>query len=246
MTMRGPAVSGVAEGGVEGDSYQGVRGSVLLNASEVVKTFGEDRALRGVSLAVSAGEVVAVVGPSGCGKSTLLHCLAGVLMPDRGEVSYKGAALKAMTAGQLSSLRSTQFGFVFQFGQLVPELRAVDNVALPLMLAGVPRRSALARAAGALDRLSVGQLAARRPGQMSGGQAQRVAIARALVGEPAVVFADEPTGSLDSETGSAAMSLFLEVVRERRAALVLVTHDASVAAQADRVIAMRDGQVEAG
>jgi putative ABC transport system ATP-binding protein len=219
---------------------------VVLEAHQLRKAFGADEALRGVSVRIWAGEVVAVTGPSGCGKSTLLHCLAGVLRPDSGSVLYQGRDISMLAPKEVSALRRESFGFVFQSGQLVPELRAVDDVALPLVLGGISRRSALERAHAMLERVGVGHLADRRPDHLSGGQAQRVAIARALIAQPQVVFADEPTGALDSETGQAVMDLFLELVAQNGVTLVVVTHDPRVAAQAGRVLAMSDGAVEGG
>jgi putative ABC transport system ATP-binding protein len=217
----------------------------VLVARDVTKRFGDDHALRGISLSLGAGEVVAVVGPSGCGKSTLLHCLAGVLPVDGGTITYAGKELGRRSPTALADLRRTEFGFVFQSGQLVPELRAVDNVVLPLLLNGVRRPEATARAAELLDRLGVGHLAKRRPGGMSGGQAQRVAIARALVTGPRVVLADEPTGALDSATGAEVMEHLVGLAAEHGVALVVVTHDREVAARAHRRIHLRDGRIEA-
>jgi putative ABC transport system ATP-binding protein len=195
-----------------------------------------------VSLSVAAGEIVAVMGPSGSGKSTLLHCLAGIFAPDRGKVWFDGRGLDLIGEAGRTRLRRTEFGFVFQFGQLVPELTAADNVALPLLLNRIGRRAAYRQAADWLARLGLADLAARRIGELSGGQAQRVAVARALVTRPRVVFADEPTGSLDSLTGEAVMELLVGTAAEGTT-LLLVTHDARVAAYAGRAIILRDGRV---
>ncbi|WP_277681866.1 ABC transporter ATP-binding protein, partial [Saccharomonospora azurea] len=176
------------------------------------------------------------------GKSTLLHCLAGIIAPDSGTIHYQGRDLVAMDDGERSALRRTEFGFVFQFGQLVPELTLLENVALPLRLAGIRRKAAESTARQWLDRLEVGELGQRRPGDVSGGQGQRVAVARALVTEPKVVFADEPTGALDSFNGEKVMQLLTEAARETGAAVVLVTHEARVAAHSDREIVVRDGR----
>jgi putative ABC transport system ATP-binding protein len=215
----------------------------ILAAKAVTKSFGLTPALREASLCVSAGEVLAVMGPSGSGKSTLLHCLAGILKPDEGEVVFDGRRLSTMSENQRTLVRRDQFGFVFQFGQLVPELPVLENVMLPLLLGRTPRRVARTSAAALLDRLDLGGLHRRRPGELSGGQAQRVAIARSLVTRPTVVFADEPTGSLDSLAGENVMDLLLASAREQGAAVVLVTHDARVAACADREVLVRDGEV---
>jgi putative ABC transport system ATP-binding protein len=213
----------------------------LLNALNVVKSFGVTTALDGASMAVRAGEIVAVMGPSGSGKSTLLHCLAGIITPEAGTVVYDGKELSAMPDVPRSTLRRTDFGFVFQFGQLVPELTCLENVALPLRLGGVRRREAEATAREWLDRLEVGEHAGKRPGEVSGGQGQRVAVARALVTKPKVIFADEPTGALDSLNGEHVMRLLTGAAKETGAAVILVTHEARVAAYADREVIVRDG-----
>lgn len=218
-----------------------VASATLLSACAVAVSFGSTAALRGASVRIRDGEVVALMGPSGSGKSTLLYCLSGILVPDAGEVRYGERCLSAMEDQQRSRLRQREFGFVFQFGQLIPELTAVDNVALPLLLAGVPRERAVAAARGWLERLDVAEVARQRAGEMSGGQAQRVAIARALVAQPRVVFADEPTGALDSLSGERVMEALIGHAREQRAAVVLVTHEARVAAYADRHVIVRDG-----
>ncbi|WP_197322163.1 ABC transporter ATP-binding protein [Saccharomonospora sp. NB11] len=215
----------------------------LLKGRDLHKSFGATQALHGAHVDVHAGEVLAVMGPSGSGKSTLLHCLAGIVAPDSGTIHYEGRDLVAMSDDERSALRRTEFGFVFQFGQLVPELTLLENVALPLRLAGTRRRAAEATARQWLDRLEVGDLGDRRPGDVSGGQGQRVAVARALVTGPKVVFADEPTGALDSFNGERVMHLLTEAARETHAAIVLVTHDARVAAHSDREIVVRDGRV---
>jgi putative ABC transport system ATP-binding protein len=216
--------------------------SALLAGAGIVKAFGATRALDGADLAVGAGEVLAVMGPSGSGKSTLLHCLAGILPTDAGRVTYSERDLTAMSDVERSALRRTEFGFIFQFGQLVPELTCRENVALPLRLDGVGRREAERRALTWLERLEVGDLAGKRPGEVSGGEGQRVAVARALVTEPRVVFADEPTGALDSLNGEHVMQLLTRAARESGTAVVLVTHEARVAAYSDREVVVRDGR----
>ncbi|NIH85925.1 ABC transporter ATP-binding protein [Amycolatopsis granulosa] len=214
----------------------------LLSADGLRKSFGPTEALRGADFAVDAGEIVAVMGPSGSGKSTLLHCLAGIVRPDSGVVRYRDQDLAAMSDAHRSSLRRTEFGFVFQFGQLVPELSCLENVALPLRLGGTKRKPAEAAAREALDRFELGDLAGKRPGEVSGGQGQRVAIARALVTTPKVVFADEPTGALDSLNGERVMRLLVAAAKDLRTAVVLVTHDVRVAAYSDREVIVRDGR----
>ena len=213
----------------------------LLVANDVHLSFGATPALAGASLSVEPGEVVALLGPSGSGKSTLLHCLAGILRPQSGEVRYRGQRVDNLGDDARSQLRRSDFGFVFQFGSLVSELTAVDNVALPLRLAGVRRRVAEARARDWLRRLEVSDVADKQAGEMSGGQCQRVAVARALVASPRVVFADEPTGALDSLNGELVMDLLIGTAREEGASVVLVTHEPRVAAYADREVVIRDG-----
>ncbi|MFF9069240.1 ABC transporter ATP-binding protein [Streptomyces sp. NPDC014891] len=215
----------------------------LLTATGLDKAYGPTTALAGASFALRAGEVVAVMGPSGSGKSTLLHCLAGIVRPDAGVITYDGRELTALSDTARSSLRRTDFGFVFQFGQLVPELTCVENVALPLRLNGEKRRAAEARATEWLARLEIDDTAHKRPGEISGGQGQRVAVARALVTAPRVIFADEPTGALDSLNGERVMRLLTDASRDTGAAVVLVTHEARVAAYSDREIVVRDGAV---
>jgi putative ABC transport system ATP-binding protein len=214
----------------------------LLVAEDLHRSFGPTRALAGASLRVHPGEVLAVMGSSGSGKSTLLHCLAGIVRPDSGRVLYAGRDLATLTDAERSALRREAFGFVFQFGQLVPELTCLENVALPLRLDRVARREAERRAAEWLDRLEVTEVAGKRPGEVSGGQGQRVAVARALVTRPRVVFADEPTGALDSLNGERVMRLLTGAARETGAAVVLVTHEARVAAYSDREVVVRDGR----
>jgi putative ABC transport system ATP-binding protein len=220
-----------------------VAGSTLLEAHALHKKFGQTAALRGIDFRLAAGEIVAVMGPSGSGKSTLLHCLAGIALPDDGEVTFEGRPMAALSDAERSRLRRTAFGFVFQFGQLIPELSAVENIALPLLLNGIRRATAEQLAAEWFERLDLGGLERRRAGEMSGGQAQRVAIARALVIEPAIVFADEPTGSLDSLAGEHVMELLTGAATEHGAAIVLVTHEARVAAYAHREVIVRDGRI---
>jgi len=195
-----------------------------------------------IDLDVAEGDYVALMGPSGSGKSTLLHCLAGIIRPDSGTVSYQGTPLSTLSDVDRSELRRTEFGFVFQFGQLVPELTALENVALPLRLGGVRRREAESRAMEWLARLEVADVADKRPGETSGGQGQRVAVARALVTSPKVVFADEPTGALDSLNGERVMRLLVAAAKDTNAAVVLVTHEVRVAAYSDREVVVRDGK----
>ena len=215
----------------------------VLEARNLDLSFGETHALRGASVSIGSGELLAIMGPSGSGKSTLLHCLAGILTPDSGEVHFAGDRVDTLAEGGRSELRRRRFGFVFQFGQLVPELTAEENVALPLLLNGVRRTEALGQARSWFDRVGLGGLERRRSGELSGGQAQRVALARGLVTQPDVVFADEPTGSLDSLAGEQVMELLVEAVRDLGTTVVLVTHEPRIAAYADREVIVRDGRV---
>ncbi|MFH8607969.1 ABC transporter ATP-binding protein [Streptomyces sp. NPDC018029] len=214
----------------------------LLAAHGLRKAYGPTTALDGAGFSIHPGEVVAVMGPSGSGKSTLLHCLAGIVRPDEGSITYNGRSLTGLSDTELSALRRSEFGFVFQFGQLVPELTCVENVALPLRLNGAKRKDAEATARTWMERLEVDDVAAKRPGEVSGGQGQRVAVARALATGPRVIFADEPTGALDSLNGERVMELLTDAARSTNAAVVLVTHETRVAAYSDREIIVRDGR----
>lgn len=216
--------------------------SPMIEARDVVKSFGPTPALRGASLAAAAGEVVAVMGPSGSGKSTLLHCLAGILPPESGEVWFGGRRIDSLGETERSALRRQRFGFVFQSDQLVPELTAEENVALPLLLGGARRVKAVAAAREWFGRLGLDGLESRRSGELSGGQAQRVALARGMVAQPDVLFADEPTGSLDSLAGEQVMNLLTDAARSEGTTVILVTHDPRVAAYADREVIVRDGR----
>jgi putative ABC transport system ATP-binding protein len=216
--------------------------SCLLEAVDVHRSFGATPALRGIDLAIHEREILAIMGPSGSGKSTLLHCLAGILPPDSGEVRFAGRRIDDLGEHDRTVLRRESFGFLFQFGQLVPELSATENVALPLLLAGQRRRAAIAVADGWFDRLGIDGLQNRRPGELSGGEVQRVAMARAMVTSPSVLFADEPTGSLDSLAGERVMDLLVDTSRADGTTVILVTHEPRVAAYADREVIVRDGR----
>jgi putative ABC transport system ATP-binding protein len=217
---------------------------LALELLRVEYSYRREVALRGVSLSVEPGEVVAVTGPSGCGKSTLLHVAAGILRPQAGTVQLVGHDLADLAEADRARLRRTQAGVVLQFGQLVPDLTLLDNVALPLLLEGHDRGAARRAAQEWLERVGVAEDAAAVPGELSGGQNQRAAVARALVTGPAIVFADEPTGSLDSRAGEQMMELLLSSVRSGRSALVLVSHDNLIASYADRELRLRDGVVQ--
>jgi putative ABC transport system ATP-binding protein len=221
--------------------------SFVIEASGLTKTFGQAHALAGVDLRVRTGESVAIMGASGSGKTTLLHCLAGIARPDVGMVGFASGAgrveVTALSERERSRLRREAFGFVFQQGLLIPELTAVENVALALMLNGMPRARAEEYGRGWLAALGLAGMEGRRIGQLSGGQAQRVAIARAQVTGASVVFADEPTGALDSATSADVMRALLDSTTGQGRTLVLVTHDAEVAGRCSRIIDMRDGRV---
>jgi putative ABC transport system ATP-binding protein len=219
----------------------------LLHASSLVLRYGSTTALAGVDLVIHEGESVAIMGASGSGKTSLLHCLSGILRPDGGSVRFAGPSglvdLSTLSDGERSRLRREAFGFVFQQGLLVPELTAVENAALPLLLSGYARRDAEARAAAWLAALGLGGLETRRIGELSGGQAQRVAIARAQVGGATLIFADEPTGALDSATSVDVMDALLRSTVGQGHTLVVVTHDEKVAARCSRIVRLTDGQI---
>ena len=264
MSATGVTTSVTAAGvtSAPGRGQAGLPGGVIMSARGLEMSFGQTHALRGVDLDVLAGEVLAVTGPSGSGKSTLLHVMAGVLVPDAGSVSYHGGKspgggatdvaediavnIAVLDEAARSRLRLKEFGFIFQFGQLLPDLSALDNVTIPLLLAGAPRRKALARARETLVELGLSEHLDKRPTQLSGGQAQRAAVARALVTSPRILFADEPTGSLDSLAAERTMEVLLASVRSRGASLVIITHDARIAAYADREVTVRDGRIGSG
>ncbi|TCC20928.1 ABC transporter ATP-binding protein [Kribbella speibonae] len=218
--------------------------NAALELERIEYAYRRNTALRGVSLQLKPGEVVAVTGASGCGKSTLLHCAAGILTPDAGAVQVDGQDLATLPEEQRAALRRTKVGIVLQFGQLVPDLPLVDNVALPLLLGGHERGEAHKAAMNWLDQVGIADDADAVPGELSGGQTQRAAVARALVTGPSVVLADEPTGSLDSRAGQELLDVLLEAARDRGAALMMVTHDNLVAASADREIRLRDGLIQ--
>lgn len=205
----------------------------LVAAHDLRLSYGDTPALDGCSLSVEAGERVAMMGPSGSGKSTLLHCLAGVLRPDAGTVMFDGVDVVPLSESRRSRLRLERMGVVFQFGDLVPELSLAENVMLPAQLLGMSSARARSRALALLDELGVADVAHRRAGTVSGGQAQRAAVARAIVHEPAVVYADEPTGSLDTVNAELVLDALVDLTGRSGAALVVVTHDHQVAAHLD-------------
>ena len=215
----------------------------MLELRDITKSFPQQRVLEGISLTVGDGESAAIMGPSGSGKSTLLHCMSGVLVPDQGEVLFDGRDVAAMSDAERSRLRLEHFGFIFQDGQLLPELTATENVALPQIMRGVPRPQAHEDAVDMLTRLGLGAYVDRYPGQLSGGQGQRVAIARALAGPPSVVFADEPTAALDQATGHEVMQQIVAVCQKFGVTLVVVTHDPKIADWCSRRVEIRDGLI---
>jgi putative ABC transport system ATP-binding protein len=219
----------------------------IVEAQAVAKRYEtgkvEVQALRGVSLSVRSGEMVAVMGPSGCGKTTLLNCLSGLDRIDAGEVLIEGTALSAMTDDERTDYRARRMGFVFQFYNLMPVLTAVENVELPLLVSRVPSGEARRRALACLEMVGLGERATHLPEELSGGQRQRVTIARALVNEPAIVWADEPTGDLDSEGAEETLALMRKLNRDQRLTFVIVTHDISIGRSTDRIVRMVDGQI---
>ncbi|AHU89342.1 macrolide ABC transporter ATP-binding protein [Trueperella pyogenes] len=218
---------------------------MILEARSLKKAFGRTEAMRGIDLNVERGEILAIMGPSGSGKSTLLHALAAIERPDDGTVFFNGARIDSLSDAERTILRRTKFGFVFQFGQLVPELTALDNVMVPLMLGGVRKGEAVRRAKEWLARVGLADRAELLPGQLSGGEAQRVAIARSLIIRPEILFADEPTGALDSFNSEQVMEMIVQLARAEGLTVVMVTHEPMIAAFADREIVVRDGRIEA-
>ncbi len=221
--------------------------TAMLEFDDVVKSYGsgttEVRALRGVTLSVAPGEFVAVMGPSGCGKSTLLHLSGALETPSAGTIRVNGRELAGLDAAGRSELRRRDVGFVFQRLNLIPALTAVENVMLPLELAGEPARSARPRAIDALEAMGLDEQLDRYPDDFSGGQQQRIAIARAIVGERRLLLADEPTGSLDTASGDEVIELIADLPARHGTAVVLVTHEPRFASWADRVIFLRDGRI---
>jgi ABC-type lipoprotein export system ATPase subunit len=201
-------------------------------------------ALRGIYLSVRRGEMLAVMGPSGCGKTTLLNCLSGLDTPDQGQIAIEGVSLSGMSDHERTAYRARRMGFVFQFYNLLPVLSAVENVELPLLVSGVKLREARKRALEALTQVGLAERANHRPAELSGGERQRTTIARALVNRPALVWADEPTGDLDSETAHEIMDVLVDLNREQGLTFILVTHDRGVGARCRRIVWMRDGLVE--
>ena len=214
----------------------------MISVDGLSVSYGSESALAGLDLDVADRELLAVIGSSGSGKSTLLHSIAGLTEPSSGRVIVDGVDVWSMADSKRSAWRLSEVGLVFQFGDLVPELSLVDNVALPLVLSGHKRASTRTNALDLLDRLDVADQAESRPGQVSGGQLQRAAIARALIHQPKVVLADEPTGALDTATGLLAMEALTDLARQQQVCVVVVTHDSRIAALCDREVILRDGR----
>jgi|GEM_PF-190111 putative ABC transport system ATP-binding protein len=231
----------------EGQQVRSKEKPVIIQVRRVSKTFGSGetatRALKEVSLTVKMGEMVSIMGPSGCGKSTLLHILAGIEKADEGEIWIDGVPLHRLSEQMLSDLRLNRMGFVFQQFHLIPVLTALENIALPLVAKGLSDREAKRRARAALEQVGLADKANRYPSELSGGQNQRVAIARALVARPKIVWADEPTGALDSQTADMTIGLLRRINEAYGTTIVIVTHDPAVAKQTDRIILMENGRV---
>jgi putative ABC transport system ATP-binding protein len=214
----------------------------ILSCRALEKSFGRTPALRGLDFEATEGELVAITGPSGSGKTSLLHCLAGIQLPDDGEVWFGDERLDQMSSRTRTLLRRREFGFIFQFAELIPELTAVENVCLPLLLEDTDRPEAMLRASSWLARVGIPDLAERIPAELSGGERQRVAAARALVHEPSILFADEPTGALDSLSAEKLLELIVGFAEESHLTLLIVTHDPRVAAYGHREVVVRDGR----
>lgn len=217
--------------------------NTIISAKNIKKSYDKTEVLHGVSLDVKQSEVLAIMGPSGSGKSTLLHSLAAIISVDSGEIIFDDSNIAKFSDNKRSILRRTAFGFVFQFSQLVPELTVIDNVALPLLLNGVSRARAYKEAEKWLEAVGLSEKHESTPGEISGGQAQRVAIARAMATQPKILFADEPTGSLDSLNSEHVMELFIKTAKDNGTTVIMVTHEPSIAAYADREIVVRDGVI---
>lgn len=224
--------------------------STIIQATDVVKTYDTGRvevhALRGVSLTIQRGEMVAIMGPSGCGKTTLLNCLSGLDTIDSGLIMVGGADINRMSDNEKTEYRARRMGFIFQFYNLLPVLSAIENVELPLLVSGTPAREARQKATAALETVHLVEWAPHKPGELSGGQRQRVTIARALSNDPAIVWADEPTGDLDSTNADEIMDLLVDLNRRHLQTFVIVSHDERVAARCHRIVHMRDGLIVDG
>lgn len=237
QTIGAPVTNGTAATGPD----------TIIRAEGVTKTYdtGTDQivALRSIDFAVERGEMVAVMGPSGCGKTTLLNCLSGLDQVDQGTISLEGQDLATMSDRKRTDYRARRMGFIFQVYNLLPVLSAIENIELPLLVSGVRSGEARVRAMQALETVGLREWARHRPAQLSGGQRQRVTIARSLVNDPAIVWGDEPTGALDSQTAAEIMGLMRDLNQRSGLTLVIVTHDPGVGGQCDRIVRMSDGVI---
>lgn len=218
----------------------------MISASNLSKNYGTLQVLKGVSLEIATGELVAIVGSSGAGKSTLLHLLGTLDTPDTGNLSIDGVALSDLKGKHLSSFRNNKIGFIFQFHYLLPEFTALENICIPAYIKGTPKKEAEAHAKELMELLHISDRAQHKPAEMSGGEQQRVAVARALINNPAVVFADEPSGNLDSKNAEELHQLFFHLRARYNHTFVIVTHNTTLAHQADRIITLNDGRVVEG
>ncbi len=216
---------------------------MILQAENIHKHYGNLEVLKGVSMGINEGEMVAIVGASGAGKSTLLHLLSTLDTIDKGEVYFKNKALSKLSKTELNTLRNKTFGFIFQFHHLLPEFTAIENICIPAWIANTSKKQSATRAMELLERMGLDNRAEHKPSELSGGEQQRVAIARALMNNPSIIFADEPTGNLDSSNAEEVNKLFLDLKKELNQTFVIVTHNEGLAALADRVIHMRDGNL---
>ena len=241
------ALFGNKSNGVQPSTSQGGAPAYMIEAREVVKTYdtgtNKIQALRSVDFAVAKGEMVAVMGPSGCGKTTLLNCLSGLDNVDSGKIYLEGQDLATMRDRKRTDYRARRMGFIFQVYNLLPVLSAVENVELPLLVSGVRPKVAREKSMDALGIVGLREWATHRPAELSGGQRQRVTIARSLVNDPAIIWADEPTGALDSKTAEDILALMRELNQQKALTFVLVTHDQGVGALCDRIVRMRDGEI---
>lgn len=215
----------------------------MIKANDITKSFGPLQVLKGIDLTVGKGEIVSIVGKSGAGKTTLLHILGSLDKPDSGSVTLVGTDITQLKDRELSDFRNRHIGFVFQFHQLLPEFSALENVMMPALIAGIPNSKARCQGLELLDFLNLADRAKHKPNELSGGEKQRVAVARALINHPDVIFADEPSGSLDSANKQDLHQLFFSLRDQMNQTFVIVTHDESLAALSDRTIRMADGRI---